>query len=274
MIFLWPIYDYYNSMPIEVNELNFKEMVLEKSESTPVLLDFWAEWCAPCRMLSPVLDKVEKDFQGSFALAKLNTDENPNISMQYRISGIPAVKLFINAEVVDEFTGALPEKQVVAFLKKHIISKEEQRLLELKNKNPELAAETVINENFHSEMAYHILWEAALSFLKSGKEIEKIKKYLTNIPELGTKHSDKRSSVLRFLDSEHSREDLIQISNLFLPDKKKTALDYFLQKVENSKSQEEKIKNKEPLLSCFYLIGATDEELVNEYRRKLSFLLY
>jgi putative thioredoxin len=104
----------------EINEKNYQKIVIEGSESVPVLVDFWAEWCQPCKMLMPLLAKLVDEYQGKFLLAKLNTEEQQAIAMQFGIRSIPTVKVFKNGQPVDEFMGALPENQIRAFLDKHI----------------------------------------------------------------------------------------------------------------------------------------------------------
>src|SRR3989344_9011693 len=101
---------------IEVSDDNFKKEVIEKSKKTPVLVDFWAEWCYPCRFLSPTLDKLADEYKGKFILAKLNVDENPKNSQEYEVRSIPSVKLFKNGKVADEFIGAVPEQKIKEFL--------------------------------------------------------------------------------------------------------------------------------------------------------------
>ena len=105
---------------IEVNEQNFIQVVIEGSQQVPVLVDFWADWCAPCKALMPILAKLAEEYGGKFILAKVNSDENQNIAGQMGVRSLPTVKLFKAGQPVDEFMGALPESQVREFINKHI----------------------------------------------------------------------------------------------------------------------------------------------------------
>jgi putative thioredoxin len=110
------------SNAIDVDRQNFDQVVLLGSTGTPVLVDFWAPWCGPCRQLAPILDRIVAEFEGRVALVKVNTDEASDLASAYGVRGIPNCKLFVDGRVVDEFTGVLPESAVREFLTRWVPS--------------------------------------------------------------------------------------------------------------------------------------------------------
>lgn len=113
----------------DVSEADFQREVIERSKEVPVVVDFWAEWCGPCRQLGPAIEQAVNARAGKVVLAKVDVDANQQLAAAFRVQGIPAVKAFRNGEMVDEFTGVLPPAAIEAFLDRIVPSEEEEAAL-------------------------------------------------------------------------------------------------------------------------------------------------
>ena len=101
-------------------EINFEKEVINESKTIPVLVDFFASWCNPCKTISPILEKIEKEYKGKFILVKINVDKNKDLAEKYNILSIPNLKLFKNAKIVEELIGLVPDSVIKKALNKHI----------------------------------------------------------------------------------------------------------------------------------------------------------
>ncbi len=114
----------------DVDESNFQQAVVENSHKLPVLVDFWADWCEPCKALIPILHKLAEDLAGQFILAKINADQQQNLMQQNAVKSLPTVKLIVNGEVVDEFTGGQSEAHIRKMLEPYLIRESDKLMAE------------------------------------------------------------------------------------------------------------------------------------------------
>jgi len=277
----------------------FVKDVIEESRKRPVLVDFWAPWCGPCKQLTPILEKVVKSAKGKVKLAKMNIDEHPAIPGQMGIQSIPAVIAFVNGQPIDGFMGALPESQVTAFLErltKDKIGGEEQD--QLKAADDALAAGDAagaasIYAQILAQDSTNIAALAGLAktYVKTGA-LDQAKQTLGMVPE--AKHNDAAVAAARAAlelaeqaksvgplgdlekkvsanPSDHqARFDLAVALNA--AGKRAEATDHLLQIVKRDRKWNDDGARKQ-LVQFFEAWGATDEATV-EGRRKLSSILF
>jgi putative thioredoxin len=185
-------------LSFDVTEADFRQTVLERSLDVPVLLDCWAPWCGPCRNLKPILEKLARDYGGRFVLAKLNTDEAPQISAALQIRSIPLVVLFIGGRPVDQFMGALPEGQVRAFLDKHLgpqISEADALRAEAAEAADPQQAEMLLREALRLEPGNaEVLLDLATRWIDRGA-LDEAEQLLGKVPQ--DQRSDRQAALLK-----------------------------------------------------------------------------
>ncbi len=178
---------------------DFQQEVVQRSNQIPVLVDFWAEWCGPCRVLGPVLERLAEQHRGEWELAKVNTEELTEIAMAYRIQSIPSVKLFSEGKVIGEFVGALPEHMIKQWLDKFLPGKH-QKSLDVANslltENKIAEAQSVLDEILENDPE-NVDAKALLAKTLVLEKPEKASELIKNIDE--PRLSDSTDTVATFL---------------------------------------------------------------------------
>ena len=172
---------------MDVTTETFERDVLERSHELPVVVDFWADWCGPCRMLGPVLEREAAGRSGELALVKVDVDTNQELAARYQVQGIPAVKAFRNGEVVAEFVGVRPPDAVAAFLDELTGPTATERVVAELTRTGELPAVLGALEHDDHERAFELLLEAILG--AEGEQRERLLALTVGLfAELGQEH--------------------------------------------------------------------------------------
>lgn len=278
---------------VDLDMSNFQQVVLEGSTHTPVLLDCWAPWCEPCKSLTPVLEKLAREYAGAFVLAKLNIEEHQQIAAQLGIRSVPDVKLIMQGQLYDQFQGALPEKQIREWLSQYIQppadapqSPEEQAQAALTAGDAATAREIYrqLVENNPEHYDYQV--DLASAVLAEGNAAD-ARALLDNLPP---EHRDapKARGVrarLEFGEEAPSRDELATLEGRDDSEARfkralrrvadgdyETGLDELLALMQADRSYGDDAARK-TLLRVFDALGA-DHPLTVTYRRKLFALLY
>jgi putative thioredoxin len=272
----------------------FDQDVVEASKTVPIVVDFWAPWCGPCRVIKPILEKLAAEYGGKFLLAKVNTDENPDIAARYGVRGIPNVKAFVDGRVANEFTGALPESGVRSFIENVLPSAgEELRVAAAADiaQGDATAAEAKLrhaitlepeHDAAHVDLAELLLArpdvdaaEAALAAVPGHRRDDRaaalatriaLLKKLASLPDLATLRA-RVDAQPDDLDARLAYAQGLAAGSTFAP-----ALDELLEIVRRGRG-ERREQARKAIVDIFGL--AVDQpDLVSDYRRKLAGVLY
>lgn len=223
-------------MKIDVTDATFETEVVERSKSTPVVVDLWASWCGPCKTLGPILEKVVDATDGKVALAKVDVDANPGVSQAFRVQSIPAVYAMRDGQVVDGFVGAYPEEVVKQFVDNLLPTEAESQVSQLMAVGDEDSLRQVLELEPGNEDAIVALGEMlvgrgeneeALALLDRIPESERTRK-VAAAARVGSAPPDDYDTTLtdlldRVKDDDEARQSYVDILELMGPDDPRTA---------------------------------------------------
>ena len=262
------------------NTTNFNETVITRSHQVPVIVDFWAPWCGPCRFLGPVIEELAGEADGRWELVKINTDENQELSVKYGIRGIPAVKMFYQGKVIADFTGALPRHQIESWLADHIPDERKAELeaikTQLTNKVPEALAALENFANTHPDLEEARLILAAYQVFDNPA---KAKKMVEDI-SLGDKHYETAEDVRTLAELMECNQNgnpkvedkLTEARNALKAQDQEKALQSLIDAVMTDKQYCNELPRR-ATIALFHVLG-NDHSLTKKYRRRFDMALY
>ncbi|MDQ3289284.1 MAG: tetratricopeptide repeat protein [Pseudomonadota bacterium] len=278
---------------IDVTTDTFEEEVLRKSLSIPILVEFWAEWCAPCKQLGPVLEKVAADYHGAFVLARIDVEKEQQLGAAFQVRSIPSVYLLRDGELFANFAGALPEAQVHEFLKTHGVTPAdapEKEAVEAGSLNPYAEVIRLRQEMVTSPEADTLKLDLALLLLQTG-EVQEAEQLLESLPaSLGADdralRARARLALLNRVEDAPAPTVLEQAiatdpddlgaryllgSRLIVGGQPEAGLEQLIEMLRRDRNYESGLPRK-ALIEAFLVVD--DDQLVSRFRRRMASLLF
>jgi putative thioredoxin len=257
--------------------VNFEAEVLEASFQKPVVVDFWAEWCGPCRFLGPVIEELAGEAQGKWKLVKINTEQQPGVAARFQIRGIPNLKIFYKGKIVAELSGALPKPQLHDWLQQNLPDERRQELAQLLENIDNGKSEITELENFIQQNPD--LEEAKEEFIKRVWQLD-IEKAMDIAKSLSFKYEELKKDVetihlfsnLNFQEADSIKAYLEQAQSALQQKNFDKTLDLLITSIMINKKCCEEIARK-TVIALFHLLGET-HEFTQKYRRKFGMALY
>jgi putative thioredoxin len=261
-----------------INEANFETEVIDKSHQTPVLVDFWADWCQPCKQLMPILEKIVTSFNGSLLLAKVDTDQHQQLAMNLGVRSLPTVLLFKKGQLVEQFSGVQPETEIIKLIKPHVSinsvdTKNQQNLqlaLDLINSGQAIAAIDLLKEDTSLEGKIMLV-----KVLLGEGEVDKAIDFFNSFPDQEKQNKSciviKSTLELINMGQESNDSDLQEaISHLVSIDPEAGVEKLLLLLSKPKQSETQAIKSA--LIVAFNLFE--DPKLVSQLRRKMAAIIF
>jgi len=279
---------------VDITPTNFAAEVVQASRSTPILVDFWAPWCGPCKTLMPILTKLADEFQGAFKLAKVNIDQQQQLAQQFGVRSVPTVKIVKDGQIVDEFTGAIPEAQIRALLAKYIQRESDilmqqaydnyqagdktakQTMIKIANAEPDnLKLRLLLTNVLIEEKQYADAKDILMALPAAAQQQPEVAGLLSRLALIDAAKDlpDMATLVTRIETNPNDHQARQQLSTLYITQADYAAAMEQLLEIMRRDRKFDDDAGRKGLLKVFEILGGSGE-LVTRYRQQMARLLY